>query len=75
MITAIAALFCTALGAQEYLPAWQEGCFDIHEIATGEGDAHFMIFPDGTTLLCDAGDARGEVRHSDGSKKYFPSFS
>ena len=67
-------LCCMALGAQEYLPAWQEGYFDIHEIATGEGDAHFMIFPDGTTMLCDAGDARGEMRVSDGSKKYFPSF-
>ena len=74
LISIIALVFCCNLGAQEYLPAWQEGYFDIHEIATGEGDAHFMIFPDGTTLLCDAGDARGEVRHSDGSKKYFPSF-
>lgn len=69
-----AVLLSCSLAAQEYLPAWQDGYFDIHEIATGEGDAHFMIFPDGTTMLCDAGDARGEVRTSDGSKKYFPSF-
>ena len=70
----LAVLFCMTLGAQEHLPAWQEGCFDIHEIATGEGDAHFMIFPDGTTMLCDAGDSRGVTRNTDGAKKYFPSF-
>ena len=69
-----AVLACISLGAQENLPAWQEGYFDIHEIATGEGDSHFMIFPDGTTMLCDAGDERGLIRKSDGSKKYFPSF-
>ena len=73
LITAIALLVCCTLGAQEYLPAWQEGYFDIHEIATGEGDAHFMIFPDGTTMLCDAGDRHGMIR-SDGSKKDFPNF-
>ena len=73
-ISVLAVLCSMTLSAQEYLPHWQEGYFDIHEIATGEGDAHFMIFPDGTTMLCDAGDARGEMRVSDGSKKYFPSF-
>lgn len=72
--TLFTTLFCVTLGAQEQLPAWQEGYFDIHEIATGEGDAHFMIFPDGTTMLCDAGDARGSFRASDNSNKYFPSF-
>lgn len=35
---------------------WQSGYFDIHHINTGRGDAHFFIFPDGTTLLYDAGD-------------------
>lgn len=68
-----AVLLSCSLAAQEYLPAWQDGYFDIHEIATGEGDAHFMIFPDGTTMLCDAGDRHGMVR-SDGSKKDFPNF-
>ncbi len=38
------------------LPPWQEGFLDIHHINTGRGDATFMIFPDGTTLLYDAGE-------------------
>ncbi len=38
------------------LPDWQEGFLDIHHINTGRGDAAFTIFPDGTTLLVDAGD-------------------
>ena len=42
--------------AQDYLPKWQEGYMDIHTIATGRGDATFIIMPDGTTLMIDAGD-------------------
>jgi hypothetical protein len=38
------------------LPAWEEGMMDIHHINTGRGDASFLIFPDGTTLLIDTGD-------------------
>ena len=34
---------------------WQPGYFDIHHINTGRGNAIFMIFPDGTNLLYDAG--------------------
>ena len=44
---------------------------DIHQIVTGRGNAAFTIFPDGTTLLVDAGDAGeradGEQR-PDGSR-------
>lgn len=42
------------------LPPWQAGEFDIHHISTGRGNAAFLIFPDGTTLLIDAGDLDGE---------------
>jgi hypothetical protein len=38
------------------LPAWTEGHFDIHHIDTARGNATLLIFPDGTTLLIDAGD-------------------
>src|SRR5690625_489277 len=38
------------------LPRWSEGYLDIHHINTGRGDAAFLILPDGTTLLIDAGD-------------------
>jgi Metallo-beta-lactamase superfamily len=39
------------------LPAWVPGTLDIHQIVTGRGNAAFLMFPDGTTLLLDAGDA------------------
>ena len=38
------------------LPAWQEGELDIHLINTGRGETNFLILPDGTTLLADAGE-------------------
>jgi len=34
---------------------WREGCFDIHQIDTGRGNSTLLIFPDGTTMLLDAG--------------------
>lgn len=38
------------------LPPWQAGYLDMHHINTGHGDAAFYIFPDGTTMLLDAGE-------------------
>ena len=35
------------------LPAWQEGCLDIHFINTGTGESSFIIMPDGTQMLVD----------------------
>lgn len=40
----------------EYLEEWQEGYLDIHQISTGRGNCTFMILPDGTTFMVDAGD-------------------
>ena len=42
--------------AGERLPAWEKGMLDIHHINTGAGNAAYFIFPDGTTLLVDAGE-------------------
>ncbi len=39
----------------EVLPQWTIGTLDIHHINTGKGNAAFAIFPDGTTMLIDAG--------------------
>ncbi|MFS4457377.1 ComEC/Rec2 family competence protein [Maribacter sp. 2304DJ31-5] len=39
----------------DYLLKWEEGFLDIHHINTGSGDTSFMVLPDGTTLLFDAG--------------------
>ena len=35
------------------LPKWKSGEFQIHFIHTGVGEAQFLIFPDGTTMLLD----------------------
>ena len=37
------------------LPAWQEGTLDVHSISTGRGESFLYIFPDGTSMLIDAG--------------------
>lgn len=50
------------------LAHWQEGYLDIHHINTGSGDACFMIFPDGTTLLFDA----GNLNKKEFEEKKFP---
>jgi beta-lactamase superfamily II metal-dependent hydrolase len=38
------------------LEPWEKGNLDIHFITTGRGDCAFMIMPDGTTMLIDAGE-------------------
>ena len=51
------------------LPHWQEGVLDIHAINTGSGECTFFILPDGTTILCDAGDL---YKHSKSGKPRVP---
>ncbi len=48
-------LFLTPAFAQ--LPSWSKGYLDLHQIHTGRGNALYAVFPDGTTMLFDAGDA------------------
>ena len=43
-------------GIDQTFPLWQEGELEIHHIYTGRGESNFLIFPDGTSLLIDAGD-------------------
>jgi beta-lactamase superfamily II metal-dependent hydrolase len=55
------------------LPAWQKGYLDIHHINTGCGECAFLILPDGTTMMVDAGaNSPNSERHvaprPDGSK-------
>jgi beta-lactamase superfamily II metal-dependent hydrolase len=47
------ALADTLIGSP--LPPWREGNFDIHHIDTARGNSTLLIFPDGTTMLIDAG--------------------
>jgi beta-lactamase superfamily II metal-dependent hydrolase len=53
------ALLCVHAAAAQTvgqpLPKWSPGTLDIHQIQTGRGNSAFLIFPDGTTLLIDAG--------------------
>jgi beta-lactamase superfamily II metal-dependent hydrolase len=37
------------------LPAWKPGVLEIHHIATNRGNGTFLILPDGTTMMVDAG--------------------
>ena len=39
------------------LPPWQPAFLEIHHIDTGRGNSTFVIGPDGTTFLIDAGEA------------------
>lgn len=55
LFTVLLFLYATVAFSQ-YIPLWQEGYLDIHNIATGKGDATFIVMPDGTKMLIDAGD-------------------
>jgi beta-lactamase superfamily II metal-dependent hydrolase len=64
LISTAAAGFCVArsAGAQSYTPTfeamfeqWKPGTLDIHHLAYGRGNSTFVLGPDGTTILIDAG--------------------
>lgn len=42
------------------LPLWEKGYMDIHHINTGCGECAYIIFPDGTTMLIDAGENKAD---------------
>jgi glyoxylase-like metal-dependent hydrolase (beta-lactamase superfamily II) len=46
------------------LTDWSPGRLDIHHISTGRGNASLVIFPDGTSLLVDAGDSPNEIPYA-----------
>jgi beta-lactamase superfamily II metal-dependent hydrolase len=47
------------------LPPWTSGTLDIHQISTGRGNSALFVFPDGTTLLVDAGAAGSGILQTD----------
>lgn len=66
-------LFAVKINGHSQIPrkgdtaiSWREGYLDLHHINTGRGDAAYYVFPDGTTLLFDAGeqDPADERTHS-----------
>ena len=52
-----AAATMLAAGERPRLAQWTPGELDIHHISTGRGSCAFMICPDGTTMMVDAGSA------------------
>src|SRR6476619_8566730 len=46
-------------------PPWTRGVLDIHQISTGRGNATLIVFPDGTTMLVDAGAAGDGIPETD----------
>lgn len=61
LVLVLASALILSQACAQSLPPWKEGYLDIHHINTGNGDAAFMVFPDGTTLLFDAGDLDEEA--------------
>lgn len=60
--------------AGQPLPSWTPGTLDIHQINTGRGNSALLIFPDGTSMLIDAGDGgnvppRGTAPKPNGSRR------
>jgi len=70
-ICASAPAFAASVDA-DVLPAWSNGYFYIHHISTGRGNATYFVFPDGTTLLIDAGEADPKFVESVRPLKAFP---
>ncbi|HUQ89445.1 MAG TPA: MBL fold metallo-hydrolase [Vicinamibacterales bacterium] len=55
-VAAVAALVAGTTGQPgATFPKWTPGTLDIHQINTGRGNAAFLMLPDGTTMLIDAG--------------------
>ncbi len=54
------------------LPPWTDGYLYIHHISTGRGSSAFVVMPDGTTLLVDAGEADQTFIDSVAPLKPFP---
>lgn len=62
----------SAWAGSDALPAWSEGYFYIHHISTGRGSSAYFAFPDGTTMLIDAGEADPRFIDSVRPLKPFP---
>lgn len=61
-----------AAAPREALPEWTSGYLYIHHISTGRGNAAYIVMPDGTTMLVDAGDTDQEFIKSVAPLKPFP---
>ena len=53
-----------AQGVSPTLKPWQPGMLDIHHMAYGRGNSTFILCPDGTTMLIDAGSTQDSLKFS-----------
>ena len=61
----VAAAACADDIAEQEIAPWQPGTLDIHQISSGRGNAAVYLFPDGTTMLVDAGELPSKTpRHT-----------
>lgn len=61
----VAAAACADDVAEREITPWQPGTLDIHQISSGRGNAAVYLFPDGTTMLVDAGELPSKTpRHT-----------
>src|ERR1700756_978634 len=65
LIRVLVALAVALTTSAATLPPWTPGTLDIHQISTGRGNAAFFVFPDGTTMLVDAGAAGDGIPDTD----------
>lgn len=65
--TSVPPIISTAQTAGRVLEPWTPGSLEIHHISTGKGNAAFVLCPDGTTFLIDAGAQypSGDALHSE----------
>src|SRR6478609_5350589 len=56
-VVGLALVLASQTPADARLPPWTRGTLDYHQISTGRGNAALVVFPDGTTMLVDAGAA------------------
>ncbi len=61
----------TAQLKTDTLESWKKGYLDIHFINTGRGNCSFIVMPDGTTMMTDAGDLNADAFN----KSYAPMYS
>lgn len=56
ILCCLSLIACNADKVGEPYRGWRSGEMDIHHIYTGHGESNFLIFPDATSMLIDAGD-------------------
>ncbi|MEP7117856.1 MAG: MBL fold metallo-hydrolase [Acidobacteriota bacterium] len=65
VLAGVGAIGAVPVQSPQPLTPWTRGTLDIHHIATGRGNATFVVLPDATTLLIDAGAVATDIPYAD----------